>query len=682
MGFEIGNDNAGGIAGSFHKGVKMAARFTNPAFARESNDRRRLKVFYLVMWIGYMVIVMRGVTLMLQDNKKLGKIAMRQYRAAIQQATDRSRILDSRGQELAISIPAWSLYADPKEIANPQVVASLLSGPLGISKETLHEKLKERRRFVWLKRRLDQASMDKVRQLDVGGIYSIKENMRAYPHGSLAGSVLGAVGVDSQPLGGIEMTYDPYLMITSQSGAYLKDARGQIYVTSSPVDAAISQDKGDVHLTIDKNLQYFAEESLGKAVQKHNAKGGTALVMDPATGAILAMALEPSFNPGHLENVDMAALRNRSITDVYEPGSTFKVITAAAALESKSVALTDKFNCEKGSLQIDNHVIHDHLPYDVLTLSEIIKVSSNIGIYKVEQRVGKQKFYETIRGFGFGSKTGIDFPGEVSGLVRPVEKWRAIEAATTSFGQGIGVTALQLLSAFGTIANGGVRMRPHLVEKVVGRDGKMIYQADHAVLNQPVSPATSRILTEILEGVVGPGGTATAAAIAEYPVAGKTGTAQKVDSRQGGYVKGKFVASFIGYAPANNPRLVVLVLLDEPQGSYYGGVVAAPAFREIMLQSLHYLGVQPQGKDAPIIAARTPEQRESPAPPSEMTREGNFFKVPDFQGVSLRQVLKSAGEFPVEMEFKGRGEAVSQRPQAGSLVTAGSKIYVEFQPLY
>ncbi|OGQ48185.1 MAG: hypothetical protein A3H42_03600 [Deltaproteobacteria bacterium RIFCSPLOWO2_02_FULL_46_8] len=659
----------------------MKVRFTNPALTREDKSKKRLKFFYLALCFGFLVIIGRAVDLMLQDNEKLEEIALRQYRAAIQQASDRSRILDRKGQELAISVPTWSLYVDPKHLKNGAQMAEALAPVLGVSKESLLEKFKEKKRFVWIKRRVTAATMEKVRQLNLDRLHNIKENMRFYPHGELAASILGAVGIDAQALAGIEMAYDSYLMIKQTSGVSLRDARGQLYRTPSPNEGP--SNKGDVYLTIDKNLQFFAEKVVTEASQKSNAKAGLAMLLNPKTGAILGIANYPSYNPNRFDHVDFAAWRNRAVTDVYEPGSTFKVITAAAAIESGVVSKQDKFFCENGSLQFeDGRVVHDHEPYGWLTLADIIKVSSNIGIYKVSQKLGREKFYEVMTGFGFGRKTGIDFPGEVGGILRHYKKWRPIEQANISFGQGIGITPLQILSAFGAIANGGTRMKPYLVEKIIGKNGEILFEEQPQSVAQPISPKTASLLTEMLKRVVEKGGTAPLAAIEEYPVAGKTGTAQKVEGH-GGYSKGKYMASFIGFAPANDPQLVGLVLLDEPQGSYYGGVVAGPAFKELMLHALPYIGVPPQGEKGVWVAKKEtlPEPAKMVAD-TAMTQEGNLFKVPDFQGSSLRHVLKSAGSFPIEVEFKGRGKAITQRPEAGALVSAGSKIFVEFEPMY
>lgn len=660
----------------------MMIRFTNPALAREEKGKKRLWIFYFILCFGFAVIIGRAVDLMLQDNEKLEEIALRQYRAAVQQASDRSRILDRKGHEMAISVPTWSLYADPKHVKNPSQTAFALAPVLGMSRGTLLEKLGEKRRFVWIKRRLDAAAMEKVRQLNLEGIFNMKENMRFYPHGELAASVLGAVGIDAQALAGIEMAYDSYLMIQPEAGVYLRDARGQLYQT--PFSNVPPPDKGDVYLTLDKNLQFFAEKAVHGVVRQHKAKAGLVLLMDPKTGGLLAVANYPSYDPNHPGQADFAARRNRSVTDLYEPGSTFKIVVAAAALESGIVSPQEKFFCERGSLRFDDgRVIHDHEPYGWMTLSDIIRVSSNIGIYRVSQKLGRAKFYEGIHGFGFGKKTGIDFPGEVGGILRHHSKWRPIEQATISFGQGIGATALQVLSSFATIANEGVRMKPHLVEKIVGAEGKILFEEEPQALAQPVSARTARLLTEMLQRVVQKGGTAPLASLPEYPIAGKTGTAQKVDPQKGGYMRGKYIASFAGFAPADNPRLVGLVLLDEPQGSYHGGVVAAPAFRELMLKALPYLGVPPRGERGLWAAKKevAPEPVKTAAGRT-ITQEGNLYKIPDFHGVSVRHVLRAAGYFPVEVEIKGRGKAVEQRPAAGTLVSAGSKISVAFEPLY
>lgn len=658
----------------------MMVRFKNPALEREGKSQKRLWIFLCLLCAGYSVLAARAFILMLKDNEPLEKMAMSQYRAAIQKETDRSRILDSKGHELAISVPAWSLYADPREIENPVVTAAALSKALAVPYKTLREKLETKRKFVWLARQMNAQAMEQIDRLQLKGIYGLKENMRFYPHGELAGAVLGAVGIDQQALGGIEMTYDPYLMITQKSAVYFRDARGQLYQPLEPLERI--QGKGNVYLTLDKNLQFFAEKALKSAVEKYNALAGVVILMDPATGAILALANNPSFNPNHFDKASLSSWRNRAITDVYEPGSTFKLVTVSAALQGHRISLNEKFNCEHGTLSLDQgNAIHDHKPYGMLNVKEIIKVSSNIGTYKIEQRVGKNNLYEMMKAYGFGVKTGVDFLGETTGSVRPAQYWKPIEEVTMSFGYGVSVTPLQLISAYSAVANGGIRMRPYMVEKIMGDEGETLYQNFPQEVGRPVSNAVARTLTEILKGVVETGGTGVQAALDSYSVAGKSGTSRKADLAQGGYLDGHYFATFVGFAPADNPRLAALVLIDDPKGNFYGGMVAAPVFKEVMENALHYFGVPPRDKSQPLLAvANTP-------PPcgdcdQAFTKEGDYFRVPNFRGASLRQVLKSTSHFPVDIQLAGRGEAMQQMPKPGTLVSAGSKIFVEFEPLY
>lgn len=661
----------------------MTVRFKNPDVERLARANKRLRVFYVGLSIGYLIVVGRAISLMLKDNNQLEEIAMTQYRAAIQKETNRSRILDSKGHELAISIPAWSLYADPREVLNPESVTQVLAKILKADRNKLLEKLQEKRKFVWLDRRLDVETMKKIRRFQFKGIYNLKENMRFYPHGELASNILGTVGIDSQPLAGIEMSYDPYLMIVPKAAVYLKDAKGRLYRTPQPLEQA--RGKGDVYLTIDKNLQYFAEQSLRKAVAKHKAKAGVLIMMNPKTGDIKAMANFPSFNPNEFQKTDWSSWRNRAVTDIYEPGSTFKIVVASAALESGLVDLEETFDCERGRFQLpgSRQVIHDDKPHDQLNIQEIIKYSSNIGAYKIARRIGKERFYEKIAAFGFGKKMGIDFPGEAAGIIKPSKEWTPIEEGTISFGHGVGATPLQLASAFSAIANNGIQMQPHFVEKVIGPEGEIQYQSEHREMGRPILPKTAGLLKEMLKGVVAKGGTATKAQIPEYLVAGKSGTARKVDPNERGYLKGKYIASFVGFAPEEDPHLVTLVLLDEPQGTYYGGKIAAPVFKEVTRRALHYLGLPPRGKSKLVrVAKEAPKELRIIKGVTKVTREGDRFKLPDFRGASMREVLQAMGDYPIEARFKGWGEAKLQRPRPGALVSAGSKIYVEFKPLY
>lgn len=641
----------------------------------------RLRAVQLGLAAAFCLVIGRALFLMLADNQALEKMAVQQYQTSIQSEAGRGRILDRKGKELAMDKPVWSLYADPAEVSQPYSTGRILAKVLKISAQNLTAKLKAPKRFVWLGRRLEVEIVEAVRALRLNGIYAVKENKRYYPHGALAGQVLGAVGLDAVALGGIELFFDDYLMSHPASGLYMRDAKGRLYLASTRLGSA--HPKGDLTLTIDKHLQFLLEEALAKAVQRHSAKGGTAVLMDPLTGAVLGLANTPFFNPNRFDEVPLERWRNRAVTDVFEPGSTFKPIFLAATLESDLISLNEKIDCEGGRLMLPSgSVIHDSKPHGRLTPKEIIKVSSNIGAYKIAKRLGKKRMYEWIKSFGFGQKTGIDFPSEAEGIVRPSRTWSQLEEATIAFGQGVGTTPLQIASWYAAIANEGVQMKPFLVERAVSAEGEILYQAAPEVLRKPITAATSRKLREILTEAVGEGGSGAAAFLDEYPVAGKTGTSQK--SRPGtGYLPGKYIASFVGFAPANQPRLVLLVLIDEPGREFYtGGHVAAPIFKEIMLSALQYLGIPPlRGVNLPLMEAQG-ESEPRPYLAQQLKSSGAFFEVPDFSGATLRHVLKTLTPHPVEVELKGRGVAYGQNPQPGTWIPKGSKIYVAFRPLY
>lgn len=666
----------------------MSLHFQDSEKNREERRRRRLGIAVSFLAVGYLVLVGRAVQLALEDNEQLEEIAMSQYRLAIRQETERSRILDRRGDELAISVPSWSLYADPGKVSDPAVAAEKLGKVLGMSSAALRKKLGRDRRFVWIKRHTDSQIMEKVNWLSLKGIYGIQEMRRFYPNGRLAGALLGAVGVDQQALGGIELAYDPYLMIQRRTATYLKDARGEPYHMLQAMPSA--EGNGNLYLTIDKNIQFFAESVLEEAMRETKSKAGVILLSDPSTGGMLAMANWPPFDPNHYKKLPFDAWRNRGVTDLYEPGSTFKIVMAAAAIEEQKISMKEKFDCERGRYPLSSaYTLTDHHPYDRLTLPQIVQVSSNIGILKVGKKVGREKFHEKIRAFGFGEKTGIDYPGEQTGTVDPPESWNRIREATMSYGHGISVTPLQILVAMNAIANGGRRMKPYLAEKILSNKGELLYHAQPQAVGNVLTPKAVATMKTILQGVVAEGGTGIRAAIPGYTVAGKSGTARKVDPENRGYLEGKYIASFAGFAPVHHPRVSALVILDEPQGKYYGGEIAAPPFQKVMEQTLKYLGVSP---DSGLQASSLSEEGEkkeglaqrerAPYREAPLTQEGAFFRLPDFQGASLRHVLKTIENFPVRLEASGTGVVTEQQPKPGTLVSAGSTLKVKMRSLY
>jgi cell division protein FtsI (penicillin-binding protein 3) len=421
----------------------------------------------------------------------------------------------------------------------------------------------------------------------------------------------------------------------------------------------------DLQLTLDPSIQHLAERELEASVTKYRAKAGIAVVVEPFSGEILALANYPLFNPNSFSRQSSEQRRNRAVTDSFEPGSTFKTILAAAALEEGVVGKEDLFYCEYGKYPFAGRVIHDTHEYGWLPFAKIIQYSSNIGVTKVAEKLGKDRYYKTIEKFGFGQSTGVDLPGEAAGSARPAAKWAAIDLATHAYGQGISVTPIQLVMAYGAVANGGFLMRPFLVRRAIGPDGRVLWENQPHVVRRVISETTARTLTSILKGVVDEGGTGVMASVEGFEVAGKTGTAQKPDPARGGYSK-KRVASFIGFVPADDPRLVMLVIVDEPETSVYGGTVAAPAFRNIAAVSLQRLVVAPDKTPSRPLPALQPASFTRIARKIGPAREDGAPEVPDFIGLSLREAIEKARTLKIKVEMRGNGYVIKQAPAPGA----------------
>jgi cell division protein FtsI (penicillin-binding protein 3) len=518
--------------------------------------------------------------------------AARQQQRVVELDPPRGTIYDSQGRELAVSVQVDSAYAVPPQIEDPAAAAQAIAR---IVPETdarkLARQLAQDREFVWVARKLDPPVAAALRALDLKGLYFLPESKRYYPMRELAAQVLGYVGTDNHGLAGLELLYDEVVAGKPGKRTVLRDARRGT-VVSPELSFADPEPGQDLHLTFDAAVQYIVERELAKAVEERHATRGSAIFLDPDTGAVLAMANYPSFDPNRFGDFARALWRNRSITDVYEPGSTFKVITAAAAIGSGKVQPDEIFDCEMGGIVVFGQLIHDHKPFGILTFAEVLAKSSNVGVIKAALRVGDKGMYDTIRGFGFGRPTGIDLPGESSGILHPLERWRPRDKAYVAFGQGVSVTPLQLATAIVAVANEGTLLRPRIVA-AVGRGG--VLQARRIgpqITGHPIAPATARTLKTMLEGVV-TGGTGRSAGIPGYRVAGKTGTAQIPVA--GGYSHNSYIPSFVGFAPADRPRLVGVIAVAEPQGFlYHGGQVAAPVFGAVAKQVLLYLGVRPE----------------------------------------------------------------------------------------
>jgi len=649
----------------------------------------RVRIAFLLCLFSllFLIVVGRAYQLQVLQSQKLAVLAERQHQRVVPLVPKRGILYDRKREELAISMGVDSVFAQPGKMENLAEAAKKIAPVLGKKPEAVLKKLKEEKPFVWLERGVTAEQRAAIEKHNLGGVDFLKEAKRFYPQREVGAQVIGFAGLDSQGLEGIELGYDEFLKGEPGYILIAKDALGR---PISPEDPGVrqSQEGCELVLTLDRNIQYIAEKELKKAVQGASAKGGMAVVMNPKTGEILAMAGQPSFDPNRFTTYPAHLLKNRNITDAFEPGSTFKAFLLAAALEEGVTSPKDVFFCENGTYLVGGRVIHDTHKYGWLSLSEIIKVSSNIGASKVGKKLGRGKYHHYLKSFGFGSKTGIDLPGEISGFLPGPQHWSEVGLANISFGQGVSLTALQLTNALSAIANGGALMRPYVVKAVLDHEGTVLKENRPKVIRQVISPETARTVGAILKTVTEEGGSGKAAGVPGYEVAGKTGTAQKALPNGKGY-SDKRIGSFFGFAPAGNPQAVIAVIIDEPEGIRYGGVVAAPAFKAIAEQILPYLGSYPKGTtyllaDSKGKAIPVPVAESRPSDPPAPAQRGDLSEgpgvMPDFAGKSIRQVLQTAQRLGLELKYVGSGKAVAQTPPPGQVLQGEMRGMVRFQP--
>ncbi len=633
----------------------------------------------------------------------------------------RGLILDRRGVELAISTQVTSVVAHPGQIKNASPIARELAPVLDLPTMELKKVLTRARPFVFVKRHLTpekeedfrawkdradaraQAERRRGERPDADAIYLIPEARRYYPQQWLGGPILGFCDIDGNGLEGLEHLFNKDLYGAPKKCVNMLDARGHIVVSGEKAwDPEVMGN--NLVLTIDRTIQYIAEKELQKGVSHWNAAGGLAMVVKPQTGEILAMAQVPSMDPNLPAQYPREARQNRLLTDALEPGSAFKVFIVSAALDAGVVKPTDRFHCENGVWNLGaKAVIHDVHPYGGLTVQQVIQKSSNIGAAKISTKAGPKRLDEYLRDFGFGSKTGIHFPGETTGLIKNHQRCRSlIDRVTTAFGQGVSVSVLQLTMALATIGNNGVLMKPLLIKEIVNPRGEKVKEFQPQAVRQVLSPETAATMLAIMETVTQPGGTAADASPPGFTTAGKTGTAQKVVGRA--YSHSKYNSVFMGLIPAKNPVLAITIIVEESKGAIYGGVVAAPIFKEIAGQALRVLGYYPQpektdtllanGKKAkpsksavspapallPVQAAiAAPLNLQNLAAPPE-TPSGPLTVMPDLQGMTIRRVLDLLHRSGVRCRLQGSGLAVSQDPLPGTPIEPGCVCVVKFEP--
>jgi cell division protein FtsI (penicillin-binding protein 3) len=652
---------------------------------REKWARRRLRFVGGVFAIVFAITAGRACYLQVYKREFLAKEAERQHQRIVQLTPARGTIYDRNHAELAVSIEMDSCYAEPRSIENLDEAVAKLAPIIGMEREGLKKKLLGNKNFVWLQRRIAPEQTARIKALELDGIAFVKETKRFYPNSETASHVIGFTGMDPEGLEGIERKYDATILGTSGYLVTERDALGRDISPKGNLVKGASNGQ-NITLTIDRNIQHIAERELAKAVSESQAKGGVVLVMEPTTGKVLAMANYPAFNPNAVQKYAPQQLRNRAITDSYEPGSTFKVFLIAAALEERVVRAGDSFNCEMGSYNIGDRTIHDTHSYGQLSVADILKYSSNIGAAKIGSRLGADRLHSYLKNFGFGDRSAIDLPGEASGNLRGRNQWYGVDLATISFGQGVTATALQLTTAISAIANGGDLMKPYVVDRITDDQGSVMQQIAPQVRAKVVSTATAQAVAKMMEGVTIQGGTGMNAAIDGYRVAGKTGTSQKVDPLTRAYSVDKRVASFVGFVPVQNPKMTILVLVDEPKTSPYGGVVAAPAFRAIAEQSLRYLNVplEVTPKERPkMIEVKAPAPKvvaeDVVADGGEVAVEGTM-RMPDFRRFSMRQVLQTMEKQGVNVRIIGSGRVIEQNPPPGKMITPADQVWVKLLP--
>jgi cell division protein FtsI (penicillin-binding protein 3) len=699
---------------------------TRPVKKSESQERPgrwriRLVGGLIVGFAG--VVLVRAAQLQLIEGARYGEAAERQATMSSRVNAKRGVIQDRHGAELAITVDVDSVYAEPRRIEDPAGAAKRLAPILSLDERKLLGKLSNERAFTYLVRRVDAGTAEKVRALKLRGVGIMQEPKRFYSNIDLASHVLGFTSWEGEGKAGIERIFDGELRGKSYEVPTLRDALGNQVMARGFVPHSVLEG-ADVQLTIDRAIQHAAEEALEEAVSVNQAKAGVAIVMDPYNGDVLAMASYPTFNPNNLGKSKPEDRLNRAVSAVYEPGSTLKMVTIAAALELGLLTPNTSIDCEGGKWTVGGRTIGDaDHQFDRLTITEIMKVSSNICAAKIGLMLGRDRLHQALVEFGFAEPTGIELPGELRGLIRPASEWREIELANIAFGQGVAVTPLQIAQSAAVIANGGDLVRPRLVKAIAEKTGE-VTSPDRPKKQRVLSRKTASLVARMMIEVTKDGGTAVAAQVPGFAVAGKTGTAQKIDPMTRAYSHELHTSSFVGFVPADRPEVVILVIVDEPSnGSYYGGTVAAPAFKTIALAALTAREVFPESKEAKARFLESHREADVSPPPAALVEEVGDSKplefedkvqepvgidtalspsaqellgleeirppprpasgkggMPDFAGLELHEVLHRSAEIRCDPVVVGTGRVVSQSPRAGSKIEPGSKCELRLQP--
>jgi cell division protein FtsI (penicillin-binding protein 3) len=641
--------------------------------------RSRLLVGAAIFVLWAVGIQARLLYLQVHRHQDLQQRAENQSARTMDISAKRGDILDRHGRVLAYSVDADSVYGVPGEIADAAATASMVCTALNDAKahpivdcapkerDEIAARLRQKRAFVWVRRRVTPSQATRIAALDLDGVGFIKEDRRFYPKKELAAQLLGFVGTDNNGLAGIEAAYDSQISGSLGKLLYQTDARGRAFSRlERPPTAGAT-----VELTIDEYLQHIAERELRDAVASNRAAGGTVVIMAPKTGEILALANEPTFNPNAYKTASAEHRRNRAVQDIYEPGSTFKVVTASAAIEERMIGVDDMIDVSGGKIRFGSRVIDDTHDYGTLSFTDVMVKSSNVGAIKVGLSLGAERLGKYVRRFGFGRALSPDFPGETPGIVWDPQKLNDSALASMSMGYQVGVTPLQMVAAISSVANGGELIQPRVVRALV-RDGKRV-EVKPTMLGRTISKDTAVTLTGIMEQIV-ERGTATQAQIAGYTIAGKTGTASKLVN--GRYSHSDYFASFVAFLPSRNPVATIIVVIDSPHArGYYGGPIAGPVFQRIAEATLRHLGVPPSlNAPPPVLVARRTEQPEQPrrhASFVQVAATGDVRDLPDLRGLSAREAVRVLTKIGLTARLNGNGVVTSQTPPAGTPIEPG-----------
>jgi cell division protein FtsI (penicillin-binding protein 3) len=661
---------------------------------RPEGLRSRTLIFAASLACAMLGLLLRLGYLQVWKHEEYSRLADNQHAKTVPLRAKRGPILDRTGQALAVSSAAETLYVTPAKVEDAPRLAARLARILEEPVRDVGRRLTVAKKFALVRRRLTPDMARAVRDLRDPSLTLVEDSLRLYPNRELAAQLVGFEGADGKGLAGIEQAWDAHLAGVDGRALVERDALGR-EVTGAPIVLKPAVGGQGVMLTIDATIQYIAEKEVDAAWRRTRAKSAMAVVMDPRTGEILAMAIRPTYNPNAFGSATDDDRRARAVTDPFEPGSIFKVIMAASALEEGVIHPTDRINGDNGVITVANATIHDWKRFGWLTFAEVLQNSSNVGSIKVGLQLGKERYYKYMTAFGFGSSTNLGLPGESRGLLRPPGQWSGLSLATMSIGQEVSVTAVQMVAAISAVANGGRLMQPQIVRAVLDGQGRELRSFEPKPVRQVVSPETARTLTELMVNVV-KNGTGHNAAIPGYDVAGKTGTAQKMDPATKRYSRAPGVLSFVGFVPADDPRLTMIVLLDEPQNEKWGSEAAAPMFATIGREALSYLNVAPRDSSpVPILrgefAAATPET----APARLVADGGSGLAVlpaaaaagagpsvmPTLTGLSLRKAMESLAPYSVGLEIAGRGSVTAQSPPPGAPLPAGVVCRLRLAPL-